>query len=147
MADITNADLNALGDRITASFRHEIGLARAENAKDIRGVYHRIDELRAHQEKQNGKVDKNTASIESLRTDQRNQGERISRVEERVDDHTNDIGAIDERTKNVSPDLGVTLTGKQKAIFVGALVTFCGAVLEGASHAIPRIVAFFTQGQ
>jgi hypothetical protein len=56
MSDITNADLARVEERITDSVRHEVGLARQESARDIRGVHTRISELTIRVEQQNGRV-------------------------------------------------------------------------------------------
>jgi chromosome segregation ATPase len=144
MAEITNADLNALGDRLTRAIEREVGLAREASAKDIRGVYHRIDELKRKQDEQNGRVNMAVADIAALKRAQEASDERQARTELRVDDHATDISALQERTRNVSPALGLSLTRKHKSIIAGVLVSAAAGLTGVAKDIVLMIVSMLT---
>src|SRR5262245_60789966 len=125
MPPITNSDLQAIAKQITDATRHEVTTLRNEMLRVERGICDRVDELKAKQAEQNGRVNQHATALAELRAEQDVQCERLERCESDCGDHGQELARlderthrVDERTRNVSPRTGLVLTKKQKAFLL-----------------------------
>lgn len=146
MGDLTHADLQALGGQITEAFRHEVSVLRGETQRMERGIYRRIDELRIAQDRQNGRVAKAETEITTLHAYRLTDTDRLNDHESDIRAHGEALTRIDERTKNVSPTLGLSLSRKQKAALWAAFVPLTGAVLDLLRHVVLMLLALLSKG-
>jgi len=138
MDGLTHNDLNALGDRVTTAFRYEMALHREEARRIERGIYKRIDELKARQDVQNGRVNTHVAALAALEESLNSHTGRADRIEERQDRFAVDVAAVSERTRFVTSSLGaVSLNKKQKAALVTLITIVLGAVVESLVRHLP----------
>ena len=140
MADISNADLHALGRNLTDAIRHEVGTLRAETLRIERGVYRRIDELKAKQDEQNGRVNRHEARLDILAEEPLRTEQRLEGIETRVVDVHVKLCQIEERQRLRWNAIGdkrsfwQTLSKKQKAAAFSAAASAAGVAADGIHH-------------
>lgn len=142
MADITYADLEKLSERITDAVRHEVATLRSETVRMERGIYHRIDEMRQRQEQHNDILTRLEGRVSALEHEDQSQREWIDACAQRCEARGQTLSRIDERTRNVSPSLGLTLSKKQKAALWSMLATVGLALLDLFRHAVSIALAW-----
>ncbi len=115
-------------------------------------MHARIGELKAQLAEESFRLNEHATAIAALQQQEKDHEHRIGDCEADCGSHGEEIARLDERTsrtdvrtKHVIPSLGVTLSSKQKAALITALVTVGGALLDSARHVIAFVIAYLSQ--
>jgi septal ring factor EnvC (AmiA/AmiB activator) len=133
---------NSITTQITGTVRHEVGLAREQFKEDLRAVHARIGDVQRAQHDDRSKLAAHANTIAAHEQQHDDTERRLTDVEADCGGLGQEVARLDERTRNVQPMLGLSLSKSQKTM-LGAILAAAGTgLLDLARHAITAAFAY-----